>query len=144
MAATSPVEWFNLPLHWGEILLQPHSSLLWGINRNTKDEKGEMTEDKSRQPRTENEIKQVILLRDCYHKIKHYLEDGTSTARHQLWLQSQILKSHLLTVEDVSIDKDYRNERVDPRRPKHFNRPVRKSSDDRYPKPPAGEIYRVE
>lgn len=106
--------------------MQPHSSLLWGINHNTKDEKGEMTEDKSRQPRTENEIKQVILLRDCYHKIKHYLEDGNSTARHALWLQSQILKSHLLTVEDVSIDKDYRNAKVDSRHPR---RVVRSASE---------------
>lgn len=70
-----------------------------------------MTEDKKedKKSRTENEVKQVILLRDCYHKIKQYLEDGNSTARHALWLQSQILKAHLLTVEDVSIDKDYRN-----------------------------------
>lgn len=103
-----------------------------------------MSKDDSPPKRSENEIKQVVLLRDCYHKIKHYLEDGNSTARHQLWLQSQILKAHLLTVEDVSIDKDYRNERVDPRRPKRFNRSVRKTFDDIYPKPPAGEIYRVE
>lgn len=69
--------------------------------------------------RTENEKKQVVLLRDCYHKIKHYLEDENSAARHQLWLQSQILKSHLLTTEDVSIDMDYRNANVDSRRPRH-------------------------
>lgn len=88
-----------------------------------------MTEDKKedKKSRTENEVKQVILLRDCYHKIKHYLEDGTSTARHQLWLQSQILKAHLLTVEDVSIDKEYRNETVKSRHPKRFNRSVRDS-----------------
>lgn len=80
--------------------------------------------------RSDNERKQVALLRDSYHKIKHYLEDGNSTARHALWLQSQVLKAHLLTVEDVSIDKDYRNAKVDPRRPRHFNRPVRDSFDN--------------
>lgn len=76
-----------------------------------------MSKDQFPPARTENERQQVALLRDCYHKIKHYLEDGNSTARHQLWLQSQILKAHLLTVEDVSIDKDYRNSVVPGKRP---------------------------
>jgi spermidine synthase len=75
--------------------------------------------------RTTQEIAQVVLLRDAYHKIKRYLEDGTSTARHDLWLQGEIIKAHLLTIEDVSIDRDYQYAQVPKELPKTSARSAR-------------------
>lgn len=77
--------------------------------------------------RSKEEIKQVELLRDAYHKIKRYLEDGTSTARHDLWLQGEIIKAHLLTKEDVSIDRDYQYAQVPKDKPQPSARSVRAS-----------------
>jgi spermidine synthase len=75
--------------------------------------------------RSKEEIKQIELLRDAYHKIKRYLEDGTSTARHDLWLQGEMIKSHLLTKEDVSIDVDYQYAQVPKEKPKSSARSAR-------------------
>ena len=55
-------------------------------------------------PRPSTDVRDLMLL-DTYHIIKRYLEDGTSTNRSNLWLQSQKIRSHVLVKADLTIEK---------------------------------------
>lgn len=79
--------------------------------------------------RSPEELKQIAILRDAYHAIKHFIDDGTSAARHNLWMQSQVIKAHLLTVEDVSIDRDYRWAAIPSKKNRPLQAPARKTLD---------------
>ena len=46
-----------------------------------------------------------LMLKDTYHIINRYLEDGTSERRHALWLQGQKIRAHVLVKADMSIEK---------------------------------------
>lgn len=46
-----------------------------------------------------------LILLDTYHIINRYLENGSSENRHNLWLQGQKIRSHVLVKADLTVER---------------------------------------